>query len=176
MKSVDRLAQRLTVRYGAQLACREGCSACCGHHLSVFEVEAAAVRDAVGALPESLREVLSQQAADAMERTARGEPCACPLLVEDRCSIYATRPVICRTQGLPLLTEAEDGSQEVDFCPLNFTAQGDTDVLQEDHLVPLEEINMTLARANLEHCVRVRFQENAAARTLIGEIILQADR
>jgi Fe-S-cluster containining protein len=72
--------------------------------------------------------------------------------VDDACAIYGARPLICRTQGLPLLFEAEDGEAEVDFCPLNFTAPDALADLDEEHLVPLEEINLSLVLVNQAYC------------------------
>jgi len=173
---VDRLAARLSARYGSHLACRAGCSGCCHHHLSVFEVEAAAVREAVEALPAKIRERIRHQALEVREREARSEPVACPLLVDDRCAIYAARPVICRTQGLPLLIEAEDGSQEVDFCPLNFTSPGATDELDGNHLVPLERLNFELARANLNYCRAAGVPDEASGeRKPMSQILLESE-
>jgi hypothetical protein len=86
------------------------------------------------------------------------------LLVDDRCAVYESRPLICRTQGLPLLIEAEDGWQEVDFCPLNFTAPNAFDDLDDDHLAPLDALNLKLAIVNLQYC-----QENGVDREAIGE-------
>lgn len=174
MEDVDRLAERITARYREHLVCCEGCSACCHHHLSVFEVEEAAVWEAVQALPKETREILVRQAEDALAGTARGESAACPLLVNHRCSIYASRPIICRTQGLPLLIKADDGTQEVDFCPLNFSAPGATDDLEEDHVVALEEINQRLIRANLHYCAEIGLDRRASGtRKLMGAIILE---
>jgi len=110
------------------------------------------VREAVAALPCETRERIGQQAREVREREARGEPVACPLLVDDRCAIYSSRPLICRTQGLPLLLDTEDGGQEVDFCPLNFTAPDALDDLEEYYLVPLDRLNLKLVLANLDHC------------------------
>jgi hypothetical protein len=149
---VDALASRLSSRYAAHLACRAGCSGCCRHHLSVFAVEAAALRQAIEALPGDLQQRIRAQARETDAREAIGEPAACPLLVDERCAIYASRPLICRTQGLPLLLEADDGALEVDFCPLNFTAPGATDELDGAHLVPLDRINLQLALVNLRYC------------------------
>src|SRR2546426_7210761 len=107
IREADQMTARLSARYGAHLVCRAGCSGCCHHHLSVFEVEAVVVREAVAALPAEIRERIRHQAREVREREARGEPVACPLLLDDRCAIYSSRPLICRTQGLPLLIEAE---------------------------------------------------------------------
>lgn len=76
---VDRLAERLTERYANHLVCRAGCSACCRHHLSVFKVEADILREAIGRLPEDLRERIRRQSEDVDRLEALGEPVSCPL-------------------------------------------------------------------------------------------------
>ncbi len=172
---VDRLAAQLTAHYGSHLVCRAGCSGCCHHHLSIFAVEAAAVGEAVQKLSREKRARIQRQARQVREREARGEPVACPLLVDECCSIYESRPIICRTQGLPLLIEAEDGTREVDFCRLNFTAPGATDELDEAHLVPLELLNLKLALVNRSYCRQKGLDEATSGyRRKISDIILDS--
>jgi len=173
---VDGLAGRLTERYSSHLACRAGCGGCCHHHLSVFSVEAANVRTAVQALSPETRDRVHQQARAVLEREAVGVEAACPLLVNDRCAIYAARPLICRTQGLPLLYEAADGQAEVDFCPLNFTSDEAVAELDEDHLVPLDALNLRLAAVNLSYCRETDLADEASRRIPMSEIILAATR
>jgi len=175
IRQVDELTARLSSRYAQHLVCRAGCSGCCHHHLSVFPVEAESVRQAIEALPEMTRGVIEKQARDVIELEAQDKPVACPLLVENRCSIYESRPMICRTQGLPLLLVSEEGELEVDFCPLNFAEPGATDDLDEDHLVPLEDLNFTLAMVNLQHCRKVGIaDEESGQRQPIADIILKS--
>src|SRR5215510_15323244 len=175
IEHVDRLTARLQARYSKHLICRAGCSGCCHHHLSVFAVEAEEARAAIESLPAPIRARVEEQAREVIVREAQGEPVACPLLVNDRCSIYESRPLICRTQGLPLLMEAEDGEQEVDFCPLNFTEAGAVDDLDEDHLVPLDVLNMRLALLNLEHCRETGLDvEVSGERIKMADIILKS--
>jgi Fe-S-cluster containining protein len=170
---VDRIAERIATRYRKHLVCAAGCSACCRHHLSVFKIEAAAVREAVRSLQRETRETLVLQAQEALSGTVRGDSPACPLLIRRRCSIYVSRPIICRTQGLPLLIERDDGVQQVDFCPLNFSVPGATNDLEEDQLVVLEKINQRLVRANLRHCAESGMDRRAAGtRKLMGAVIL----
>jgi hypothetical protein len=164
IREVDTLAGRISAYYSRHLVCRSGCSGCCQHHLSVFEVEADAISAAVRSLPGEALERVERQAREVEERELRGVAVACPLLIDDRCSIYASRPLICRTQGLPLLYEAGDGEPEVDFCPLNFTAPAAIDDLDEDHLVPLDPLNLKLALTNLSYC-----REKGAAQDQVGK-------
>ena len=100
-------------------SCRAGCDRCCHQRFGVFEVEAAAIRCALRELAErdpATRQRVRLQADDP-EHEDR-----CALLVDGRCAVYGARPMICRTHGLPILTEAEDDEHgtRVDHCPLNF--------------------------------------------------------
>lgn len=101
-------------RRGADLACGAGCAACCQVELTVSPVEA---------------EVIAR----ALARRGPWEPSpeGCAMLDADgRCAIYEARPLVCRSQGLPLAypagTIAPDalrgsaGDAELTWCPLNF--------------------------------------------------------
>jgi hypothetical protein len=105
---VDARAGALHARHAARLRCRRGCAACCVDELAVFEVEAVRIR---ARAPEVLRE-------------APHPPGACAFLdAAGACRIYAHRPYVCRTQGLPLRwldPDAPGGPAERrDVCPLN---------------------------------------------------------
>jgi len=172
---VDELAAKLQARYSKHLACRAGCSGCCHHHLSVFAVEAETVRTAIEELPTQVRARVEAQAREVIKREAHGEAVTCPLLIDDCCSIYQSRPLICRTQGLPLLMEAEDGEQEIDFCPLNFTEAGAVDDLDENNLAPLDAINLRLALVNLRHCREKGLGDEASGeRIKLADIALES--
>ncbi len=105
---VDAHFERAAAQAGDAMQCAPGCERCCHVDLSVFEVEAASIRDALAALPTFLRERVRAQS-DQSER--------CAMLVEGRCAVYDARPLICRSHGLAVQTE--DGS--IEHCPLNFT-------------------------------------------------------
>lgn len=105
---MDAQAGALHARHAARLQCRRGCAGCCVDELTVFEVEAERIR---ARAPEVLRE-------------APHPPGACAFLdAAGACRIYAHRPYVCRTQGLPLRWvdfEAPAGPVERrDVCPLN---------------------------------------------------------
>jgi hypothetical protein len=106
---VDADARRLSALHAARLVCRIGCSECCVDGLTVFEVEADNIRrhhpDLLAAgLPHPEGRCAFLEAAGA-------------------CRIYAHRPYVCRTQGLPLrwIEERPDGggAELRDICPLN---------------------------------------------------------
>ncbi len=111
-QAVDAHAARLTRLHEQRLQCRRGCSGCCSDELTVLEAEAAII---VARHPEVLQQPPHPAGACAF------------LDAEGACRVYADRPYICRTQGLPLRwieqELAEDGVMEVleyrDICHLN---------------------------------------------------------
>lgn len=97
-------AEQLHVLHVERIQCRKGCSGCCEDDLTVFDVEADPIR------------------AQHAELLATGTPGAvggCAFLdARGACRIYAQRPYVCRTQGLPLRW-LDDGVELRDICPLN---------------------------------------------------------
>lgn len=128
----DRLAQLFAkieaffaaaeARHGPAITCHAGCADCCQRRFSVTGIEAAVIREGLGALSPARREELARRAED-------GAGVACPALDPDgRCAIYAVRPVICRTHGLPIRFPAQGEGERrslpvIDACPRNFTGQ-----------------------------------------------------
>jgi uncharacterized protein len=134
---VDELCQKTATAFPEQISCRPGCDSCC-RHLSIFAVEADALRHALAAL--SLAE-----AALLRRRAASADPDAgCPLLHEGLCRLYQARPIICRTHGLPLLIN-RDGESGVDFCPENFR---DLPSIPGSAVINLERLNEMLSAIN----------------------------
>jgi hypothetical protein len=105
---IDVLAGKLATHHAARLQCKRGCAACCVDDITVFEVEAERIRTRHAAM---------------LERAQPHPVGACAFLDEEgACRIYAERPYVCRTQGLPLrwIVEVEDGVVEHrDICELN---------------------------------------------------------
>jgi hypothetical protein len=107
---VDEASAAVTTANRDRLRCRAGCSGCCVDALTVFAVEAAVIRRHHGELL----------------RTGAPHPDgACAFLdAAGGCRIYAQRPYVCRTQGLPLRWVEEDETgdglvESRDICPLN---------------------------------------------------------
>jgi Fe-S-cluster containining protein len=127
---VDRRAAALAAQHAARMACARGCSGCCVDDLTVFEVEAERIRRGAPGL------------------LATGTPHApgrCAFLgSEGECRIYALRPYVCRTQGLPLrwLDDAEMVEYR-DICELNDVA---VETLEPEACWTLGEVEERLAR------------------------------
>ncbi|MBU5612796.1 YkgJ family cysteine cluster protein [Geomonas azotofigens] len=134
---VDEICRRTSEAFSTHITCRAGCDACC-RHLSIFAVEAAALRNALAELPAGQAELVRSKAREAREDSP------CPLLHDGLCLLYQARPIICRTHGLPLLLLRE-GERTVDFCPENF--QGIPSI-PGSAVIDLERLNMMLATIN----------------------------
>lgn len=133
-EKVDHHAQRVTLEQAAHFACRRGCDGCCQTERTVSDVEFHAVRDAVDALPEDVRATLTTDVEH------------CPLLVEGACAIYADRPLICRSHGLPLVMEGQ-----LDVCPLNFT-DAPLEALPLDQVLNVDSVTAVLVAVNALYC------------------------
>jgi len=101
------------------VTCHAGCADCCRRRFSVTAIEAEAVAEALAALPGGRRRELA-------ERARSGDRGACPALDPDgRCAVYAARPLICRSHGLPIRFAAERprALPVLDACPRNFAGR-----------------------------------------------------
>lgn len=105
----DGFFARVHLRHAAEMDCAEGCHDCCVSGLALTAVEAADVRAHLATLPDDARAAL---------RATRGRLDGCPALdPRGRCGIYAARPLVCRTHGVPVRIDGV-----VSACPRNFRA------------------------------------------------------
>lgn len=136
--TVDQLIAPLQQVHADSSQCAPGCTGCCLDDLTVLEVEA---------------EVLRRHCAEALSRPAH-PPGACALLDEQgRCRVYAHRPYVCRTQGLPLRWAEEVGEEVVerrDVCELNLVGQ-DLTALPAEAFWTLGPVERRLAMAQDKH-------------------------
>lgn len=106
---IDSFSKKLEEKHQKYMNCKSGCDLCCMDY-SIFPVEFYSIleelknRDFTGSV---LPEIQDEE--------------NCIFLNDHRCQIYESRPVICRTHGLPLLFANDDGEWELSACELNFT-------------------------------------------------------
>ncbi len=126
VSKVDAFSAGVHEGRAADMRCAPGCSACCHVELTVCGVEAEEVARGLAELPETARARLAERA-----RAAPAYGGACVMLEDDRCLVYARRPLVCRTQGLALAyppgfvpeaaVRAKDArGHDITWCPLNF--------------------------------------------------------
>lgn len=150
---------RLSEMYSARLHCAPGCTDCC-RAFSVFPIEAAILTKALSPLGKN------------ESRIGAGSTDVCLLLHNSRCRVYAARPLLCRTQGLPIgYVDHEHGQIEVSACPVNFADES----YEVEHLLMMDDFNNRLQRINLGFCRKRRC--DPWQRIAIGEIVtnLSAD-
>ncbi len=121
-------------KHSAQMECKAGCSKCCMTDISVFEIESDRIQEWFDSQAEEIQNNLKTKWQTPVEAGA------CTFLYEGQCSIYEARPLICRTQGLPLFVASEN---VLDYCPLNFKA-GDP---EKNDWLNLERMNTLLSFA-----------------------------
>lgn len=133
--ALDAFHEKAEAALPVALACRRGCSACCSREIHVFEVEAAAIRAALG---------------DALAPEVSSPEAGCPMLdAAGGCRIYAERPLICRSHGLPVKFRLERVPSEArDICPLNEAAGVDPWTAPAAAILNLEVLNAQLALVN----------------------------
>lgn len=106
ISQTDQLTASLEKMHKPHLQCKLGCSFCCMDY-SVFPLEFHAIRERLQTREVSIHEEAGEE--------------ECIFLVNNACTIYAFRPMICRTHGLPLLYMNDTGDWELSACELNFT-------------------------------------------------------
>jgi Fe-S-cluster containining protein len=130
---IDSLCLKLEKVHKEHIACSAGCHQCC-MDFSIFPVEFFSI---IKEISESKINIKTDIPED-----------DCVFLINGLCSIYASRPVICRTHGLPMLQMGEDEWQ-LSYCELNFT-DGSLPEFTESDTFPQDSFNSRLFLINRE--------------------------
>jgi len=136
-RKVIAIANRVTAALEPYVACKPGCSDCCHMNTMIYEHEAIRLAEVTGRKMVRLPyRPLNQVALDGAE--FNGKPCT--FLVENKCSVYEDRPLVCRTHH----SLRDDASQ----CNMNSAnhlrpPMYDPDILE----VPYMELNASHNRA-----------------------------
>ena len=137
---VDRQVEATEARYKEQIVCRAGCAECCDAGLTIALVEAAALGEGLGLSAERVHLQAGQP--------PLAEAGTCALLDErERCRAYHHRPLVCRTQGMPLLYPDREG---IVTCSRNFL----TLAPHPSAVFDMENLETALFAANLDYCRR----------------------
>lgn len=137
-------------KYALHMNCASGCSHCCIGGLTIFTWEAELIINWFDGLPSTKKEKLLEQwksnlNSDFTDVEGKATK-SCNFLVNNQCSIYPRRPMICRTQGMGLKW-SEEGKILRDCCPLNFT-NNTTQSKEEDEL-NLDVLNHMISQAQM---------------------------
>jgi len=124
---ISELSNKLSALHNDHMKCKKGCSECC-MEFKVLPVEYFSMLEE---LKENKKPFFKlQQEED------------CGFLSDSSCNIYPSRPIICRTHGLPLLFMNQEGDAwELSACPLNFT---NFDMFDQENTYPQDTFNSRL--------------------------------
>lgn len=100
---MQRAADAWASTLSGHAACRAGCAHCCHIPVAISDIEARVIGQAIGRRPQAVPNAPPTSAADAgplpgSPAMDAGYSAPCTFLKDDRCSIYAHRPMACRTQ------------------------------------------------------------------------------
>ncbi|HJX30576.1 MAG TPA: YkgJ family cysteine cluster protein [Thermodesulfobacteriota bacterium] len=141
LNKVDEFSSRIIKRYRKHISCGYGCSDCCQQNLNLFPLEYSFLQKGFSRLPEPMQKIVRNRAAQGL-----GDYTPCVLLNHGACVLYARRPIICRTHGLPLFIKEGDKERR-DCCPKNFTSYG-LELLPQTDFLYLERLNTILITVN----------------------------
>lgn len=133
---IDTLSKSLSGKHAKHMECKAGCDMCCMDY-SVFPIEFHFI----------LNELKKEKTQPQLNESAKDEDCI--FLNNHKCAIYQSRPIICRTHGLPLIYMNEGGEWELSACELNFT-EFDMEEFSEENTFPQDKFNSKLFMLNKE--------------------------
>ena len=107
---IDSEIKLLEKEHKSHMKCKAGCDLCCMDY-GILPIEFFSIL-------EELKKNDFQK--ETLKETPKDEN-SCVFLQNHVCTIYKSRPVICRTHGLPLLFTNQDGEWQLSACELNFT-------------------------------------------------------
>jgi Fe-S-cluster containining protein len=128
---IDALCHKLSETHKDQIVCSPGCSHCC-MDFSIFPVEFYSILKETGGLKPNINNNVTEN--------------ECVFLIKGLCSIYKSRPIICRTHGLPLLY-MNDEEWQLSHCELNFTGSKVPE-FDETNCFPQDRFNSRLFLIN----------------------------
>lgn len=133
----DGFWDRVFNKFPGAFACAPGCSTCCElpsvNYLEAFIIAGKNRNNKI------------------IRAAAEGTGGQCPFLDNDRCSIYTSRPLICRTHGLLLKSKEYSYSMTIS-CPFNFTG-ADLDTIDPSLVLEIDTVSNNLARLNAAFCL-----------------------
>jgi len=143
LAKVNEFCSGIIKKYGKEIKCSLGCIDCCQQNLSLFPVEFFFLQQGFKLLPPREKTLIQNRIVNYVP-----EKSSCILLEKGICLLYEYRPIICRTQGLPLLV-TENEIIKKDCCPKNFSFLRLNSLPQFDFL-HLERLNTILVVVNQE--------------------------
>lgn len=132
INEIEHITEKLSNIHSQHIKCCKTCSSCCEKFM-VLPVE---------------KYIIENQISKANFEIADSNSTSCKYLINNICSIYNFRPVMCRTHGFPLLYFNSDmQTYEFSSCDMNFI-DFELENLTEDICILMDEINTRLYSLN----------------------------
>lgn len=188
LAAFDARAAPLLTNTELPIACRTGCAYCCRLEVSVSSSEALLALRAIQAMPEADQarirariEALFPQlrGLNAQGRRRLGQPC--PLLTDEgACSIYAARPLSCRSHVSfdlePCRTDSAQPDEPIQI-PTSRTLTEQRDAIRPRHRELEQAIGLPAGRYELVQSLRILLtRADAAGRIARGDDALRPAR
>lgn len=153
---VEDFFQRVSRRFPEQIHCGEGCNDCCQGGLEVVHVEAAAITEHIKGMAEPARQELADHLRGDEAASTPSDRCVA-LAGDGRCLIYAARPLVCRSHGVPirmghrLVDEGRTRLPIVETCFRNFTGPEGVEAADESDILDQTTLSTMLLAIDREH-------------------------
>ncbi len=145
--NIDLKISKILSFYKNDILCAKGCSSCC-MEITLLPVEFFSIKYEFDKR-YSLKNLSNNY--DIFTSRNESNKKECIFLKNSICMIYESRPVICRTQGLPLLYYSDLlENYTISFCEKNFTLRNDDFELDTEFTIDLDRLNSSLYRLNKE--------------------------
>ncbi len=96
------------------IKCKEGCAYCCREgEYPISELEYINLMFYYNELEDNIKDRVNENISNLLEKS-REKMYECPFLVDNKCSVYPARAIICRTFGL--ISYDEKGKKRMPFC------------------------------------------------------------
>lgn len=152
------------------IKCKEGCAYCCKEgEYPLSELEYINLMFCYNELEDSVKDRVNENISNLLNKS-REKMYECPFLIDNRCSVYPSRALICRTFGL--ISYNEKGRKKVPFCVdlgLNYSEAYDKETsmlvkVAEDGTEPLAYNidRLTLRSSAIEKDFNIFFGEDKA--------------
>jgi uncharacterized protein len=144
-EKIDANCSQLWKLHKNNMVCSVGCSSCC-QAFKILPVEFFAIE-----------ELLKNESVK-INRNYKADECK--FLIDNCCSIYQHRPIICRTHGFPLVRVNDmDDTFEISFCHLNFKSVK-LDAFKKTNVFYEEKYNIKLFKLNQKFLSKWPSKEN----------------
>jgi len=154
--NIDLKISEILSFYKEDIICKKECCSCCTA-ITLFPVEFFAIK----------HEINNTLSLSDFNNIKQNQDCI--FLEKSICKIYDSRPIICRTQGVPLLYFSDKlENYTLSFCDKNFTSCTEAFEFNTEYSIDLDKLNSSLYKLNKEFMKEIGLENNMDKRIQIS--------